>query len=98
MFSSPFVLSLLICFGVGGVVYGIYQLRKPAEIRRRVESAFEGPIQTYEELELQSPFVDRVLRPFWDRMQRWGGKITPASNIERVKHGLIVAGNPRNLT
>ncbi|MFZ1709971.1 MAG: type II secretion system F family protein [Anaerolineae bacterium] len=98
MLSNPFVLSVLVGLGAALFLYGIYHVRQPAELRRRVRSAFEGPAQSYEQLELQTTFSERVMQPLLRRILASASRFAPAGNVERLKHDLIVAGNPRNLT
>ncbi len=98
MLTNPILLSVLMGLGALFLIVGITQLRRPAELRRRVESAFESPSQTYEQLDLQASFKDRVLAPMWRRFLASASRFAPTGNVERLKHDLVVAGNPRNLT
>lgn len=98
LLSNPLILSIMVGLGAGLFLYGIYRMRQPAELRRRVQSAFEGPAQSYEQIELQSTFSERVLQPLMRRVLASASRFAPAGNVERVKHDLVIAGNPRNLT
>ena len=50
-----------------------------------------------EELELQQPFADRVLKPLMNGMIRFLGRLTPATAMERTRRNLALAGNPNNM-
>ena len=79
MLSNPFVLSVLVGLGAALFLYGIYHVRQPAELRRRVRSAFEDPAQSYEQLELQTTFSERVMQPLLRRILASASRFAPAA-------------------
>jgi len=50
------------------------------------------------ELELQEPFVQRVLKPLGQRSLQRLGQMAPKTNAELVRRRLMIAGNPGNLS
>jgi len=54
--------------------------------------------RSVEELELQAPFSQRVLVPMVQRVIRMAARLAPRRNVERLRHDLMVAGNPYGLT
>jgi tight adherence protein C len=50
-----------------------------------------------EELELQQPFIERTLRPFFARMSTSTSRFTSTSFTERTERRLALAGNPGDL-
>jgi tight adherence protein C len=49
-----------------------------------------------EDLELSRPFVDRIIRPMFVSAIKVMSRLTPKSNIERIRQNLEQAGNPHN--
>ncbi len=62
----------------------------------RLASFAERP-RSLEELELEQPFAERVLRPMIGGLLRFVGRFTPAQNAERTRINLAQAGNPNNM-
>jgi tight adherence protein C len=50
-----------------------------------------------EELELQLPFSQRVLTPFFLKLTRYLSRFTPNANIEKLRQNLQEAGSPSKL-
>jgi tight adherence protein C len=50
-----------------------------------------------EELELEQPFYNRVIRPMVSGIVRMMGRFTPATQMERTRKNLALAGNPNNM-
>lgn len=53
--------------------------------------------RTLEEIELEAPFYERVVRPIVSGITRSLGKLTPAQGMEKVREQLVIAGNPYNM-
>lgn len=53
--------------------------------------------RTLEEIELQQPFFQRVVRPLAGRMSGVGRKLTGAKRAGRAEQRLAMAGNPGDL-
>ncbi|MBU0493966.1 MAG: type II secretion system F family protein [Chloroflexi bacterium] len=52
--------------------------------------------RTLEEMELEQPFLDRVVKPIVGWLARIIMRYTPQRSIENTRHNLILAGNPNN--
>ena len=84
-------------FGMMVIVIGVVQSRQSTAIESRLSSFTEVP-KTLEELELELPFSQRVLRPVIQQMLTAFGKASPSKNAAKIKRNLEMAGNPSNLT
>lgn len=49
-------------------------------------------------LEMERSFSTRSLKPFLSKLQRFGRKLTPSGNIEKLQRQLLIAGHPKGLT
>ena len=65
-------------------------------IEERLTQFAERPA-SLEELELQQPFYDRVIRPMVSGITRTLGKLTPAQGMEKLRQQLVLAGNPYSM-
>ncbi|MEO5952676.1 MAG: hypothetical protein ABIQ44_09450, partial [Chloroflexia bacterium] len=81
---------------LGGVLWIALPKRNTVSIEARLSNFAERP-RSLEELELEQPFTDRVLKPLIAGITRALGKLTPAQGMEKVKHQLILAGQPYNM-
>lgn len=92
---------LPLALGLAGVACIIIYLgtRRPAaaiSIEERL-AQFSDRQFTLEELELQLPFSQRVLAPFFLKLARSVSRFTPRSNTEKIRQQLIEAGSPSKL-
>jgi tight adherence protein C len=62
-------------------------------IESRLSQFAERP-RSLEELELEQPFFDRVVRPMVAGLMRTLGKFTPSQGMEKTRQQLVLAGNP----
>jgi tight adherence protein C len=81
---------------LGGVLWLAIPKRNAISIEARLSNFAERP-RTLEELELEQPFSERVLKPVIAGITRFLGKLTPAQGMDKVRHQLILAGNPYNM-
>jgi tight adherence protein C len=65
-------------------------------IEERLSQFAERPA-SLEELELQQPFYDRVIKPMVAGVARLLGRMTPAQGMEKLRQQLVIAGNPYNM-
>lgn len=66
---------------------------------RLAKLASERPAPvSLEELELQKPFMDRVVKPLLERLAKVVTRMTPGTQVDSIQLKLAQAGNPRNLT
>ncbi|MBI2755702.1 MAG: type II secretion system F family protein [Chloroflexi bacterium] len=105
----PLAISLLAGIGIILVFVGLYLPRTGRDVVAERLASFTRTARTLEELELQQPFSERVLRPLIRRMadmmqraqaSRQSGrkKAQGPSGIEAIQLRLVMAGNPYGWT
>jgi len=93
-----FLISSLVAMSVATFCYGLYQRRQQkVPLVERLGGEISG-LPRVEEIELSERFVVRFLKPLLRRLLAVAGRLTPAGNIERLQHDLLIAGHPANLT
>src|SRR5919198_3554146 len=102
------LIALLAAAGVGLVFLGIYLPRSGKDIVAERLAAFNERPHSLEEIELQQPFTERVLRPFirqlaealnrFQQARSKDPKATQTSAIEKIQYKLALAGNPYRWT
>jgi len=102
------LLTLLAFSGVAMFVVGIYLPRSGKDVVAERLAAFNQRPRSLEEIELQQPFTERVLRPFirqladaLNRFQRARAKDKADTNVkglEAIQRKLALAGNPYRWT
>ncbi|MBI4757674.1 MAG: type II secretion system F family protein, partial [Chloroflexi bacterium] len=70
---------------------------RPSQAQARLTQYAARQPRTLEELELQQPFFDRVVKPVIRAFARLVLRYTPQSTIDGIRHRLTLAGNPRGL-
>src|SRR4030081_492041 len=100
--------AVLAALGVGLLVAGIYLPRTGKDIIAERLAAFNQRPRSLEEIELQQPFSERVLRPFLrqladalSRFQQARSKEPKSSQLkgfEAIQRKLALAGNPYRWT
>lgn len=78
------------------VFAGLAMNRRPSLEKERLTQYAQRP-QTLEELELQAPFSERILRPMLARLAGMIAKYTPQSSVESIRRNLVLGGSPGNL-
>jgi tight adherence protein C len=94
-------LVYLIPAAVALAVFGVFVVvtlpkRHTATIEERLTQFAERP-RTLEEIELEQPFYERVVRPMVAAITRFFGKLTPSQSAEKLRQQLVLAGNPYNM-
>src|SRR5438477_172872 len=103
------LLALFAALGVGFLVVGIYVPRTGKDVIAERLAAFNHRPRSLEEIELQQPFSERVLRPFIrqlaDALNRFQQartknptKDTQLKGFEAIQRKLALAGNPYRWT
>jgi len=100
--------AVLAAIGVGFLVVGIYLPRTGRDVIAERLAAFNQRPRSLEEIELQQPFNERVLRPFIrqlaDALSRFqqarskNPKATQLNGMETIQRKLALAGNPYRWT
>lgn len=93
---SP-TLTLLLGIAAGGATLAFllgWQARSQREELDVDRLMFEQVDVTLEELELDRPFQERVIRPGIAALLNLFGRMAPQRNLETVQHNLEIAGRP----
>jgi tight adherence protein C len=95
------IITLLIPGVVALVILGVFiKMAMPradaVSIEERLTTFAERP-KTLEEIELEQPFNERVIKPMIDSITGFAGKLTPSQTMEKQRMQLILAGNPYNM-
>ena len=108
--TLPLIASVLISAGVLLVFIGLLSLRPTADVRQRIElyggtaaggnaaRGTAGSTATLGEIELQESFGRRVLKPAILAVVGIFGRLTPANQLDKLRHRLTLAGDPGGLT
>ncbi len=102
------LLATLAMMGLGLVIVGLYLPRTGKDVIAERLAAFNQRPRSLEEIELQQPFTERVLRPFIrqlaDALSRFqqarskDPKNTQVKGLEAIQRKLALAGNPYRWT
>jgi tight adherence protein C len=106
---NPMLIALIAALGVVLVFLGIYVPRTGRDVVAERLASFSARAKTLEELELQQPFTERVLRPLirqlaemlsraQEQRAKNSKKSTKAGGTEAIQRKLALAGNPYNWT
>lgn len=91
------VLLVAIVVAAAALLYAGLRTPSPVvSIEERLATFAERP-RPLEELELERPFSERVLKPLLTMWSRRVARFTPKQNVERVRQSLLEAGSPGNL-
>ena len=95
------MLTLAVPAVIALAIFGVFmKMAMPKQnavsIESRLQTYAERP-RTLEELELEAPFRDRVIKPMVAGMTRFFGKLAPSKGMEKVRTQLVLAGNPFNM-
>ena len=94
-------ITLLIPAVIALAIFGVFlKMSLPKQnvvsIESRLTTFAERP-RTLEELELEQPFYERVVKPLVAGITRRLGKLTPSQGVEKIRTQLVLAGNPYNM-
>jgi tight adherence protein C len=90
------IVPALIALGIFGFfVYLSVPRGKATSIESRLASFADRT--SLEEIELEQPFSERVVKPMVSGVVRMLGRMTPATAMERTRKNLALAGNPNNM-
>ncbi len=90
------VIAELTALAVGIWWIGLAVSREAESSAQHFEQAVSGRLLA-PSLELQVPFVQRVVEPLLRRSLQALGQVTPKVNLERLRRDLLVAGSPLGL-
>jgi tight adherence protein C len=102
------LIAILAAAGVGLIIVGLYVPRSGKDIVAERLAAFNERPHSLEDIELQQPFNERVLRPFirqlaealnrFQQARSKDPKATQTSGFEKIQNKLALAGNPYRWT
>jgi tight adherence protein C len=102
------LLATLAALGLGLIFVGLYLPRTGKDVIAERLAAFNQRPRSLEEIELQQPFTERVLRPFirqladalnrFQRARSKDPKDTSVKGLEAIQLKLALAGNPYRWT
>jgi tight adherence protein C len=91
------LLPALMAVGIFGVfIYMALPKRNAVTIDERLTQFAERP-RSLEELELEQPFYDRVVKPIMAGLTRAMGRLTPSQGMDKLRTQIVLAGNPYNM-
>lgn len=96
--SSVLLLGVTSCamIAILAVFWGVVMIRQPDPVRERLHTVMPVP-RSLEDLELQQPFSQRVVRPLLRGLAHLVQSRTPQSTLDGIRRGLLLAGSPGNL-
>lgn len=92
------IIPMIIALAIMGVFarWALAPATGEASIEGRLSSFAERP-RSLEEIELELPFRERVVRPMLTSLAKMFARMSPSQNQERVRLNLAMAGNPNNM-
>src|SRR4051812_46258536 len=92
-----YLIPAVIAFAIFGVFVRLSMPKQDAvSIEERLQTFAERP-RTLEEIELEQPFSERVIKPMVAALTSFASKLTPSQSAEKQRQQLVLAGNPYNM-
>src|SRR5512133_290123 len=98
------LLATLAMMGLGLLILGLYLPGSGKDVIAERLAAFNQRPRSLEEIELQQPFTERVLRPFirqladalsrFQQARKKESRDTQVKGLEAIQRRLALAGNP----
>jgi len=96
--TLPFVVvAAVAAFGVLLVFVGVANGRQVDPVQARLSQLGTTQAQSLEEIELQQPLFERMVRPVAQRLAGVTRRFTSSTKVGRTERRLAMAGNPGNL-
>ena len=100
--TTLYVAMALGVIAAAGVLLAVWSLRpsppSAADVLERRVMAYEATLPPSTDIELQVPFVDRIIRPAIRRLSHVLEQTMPAKAQQSIQRRLAMAGRPSNLT
>lgn len=93
----PLLLALVAIAGVALVLYGVNLMVAEPDMRNRLEQFANRP-KSLDEIELEKPFSERVIKPIINRISKLLSGRTPDATMREIQRKLVLSGNPKNWT
>lgn len=91
------LLPLLAAAGIFGLFVKMTMPKQNAvSIESRLQTFAERP-RTLEELELEAPFYERVIKPMLASVTKFFAKMAPSKGMDKIRQQLVIAGSPYNM-
>ncbi|MCD6289251.1 MAG: type II secretion system F family protein [Anaerolineae bacterium] len=97
MYYTILIISGLVSTSIASFWIALRNLRKTPSIRSRFAQYVDIPM-TADEMELQLPLRERVIKPALHNILQTLGRLGPSGNMEEIAHKLIIAGHPAGLS
>ncbi len=91
------IVALILVAGMALIIFAVRQMNQSKAISERLDQYTDVSL-SLEELELQQPFRERVLKPLFRSLLTTLGRFGLKQNQERLRVNLQLAGNPGNIT
>jgi len=91
------IVALILVVGMGLIIFAVRQMNQSKAMSERLDQYTDVSL-SLEELELQQPFSERVLKPLFRSLLTTLGRFGLKQNQERLRVNLQLAGNPGNIT
>src|SRR4051812_14731459 len=96
--------EVVLAIGLGVVFLGLVGVlatmllagrdRRDMDRRQSLLDSFRSSPVPLRDLELQTPFADRIIGPLVERFVGAGRRLTPDERMEKIRSRLDLAGNP----
>lgn len=97
MTEMAILIAEMLAVAVGLVWVGLETGRRERRAAEHLQTATGGPLLAAG-LELKAPFAERVLLPGARLLVQRLASLSPARNVEKLRHELVAAGSPHGLT
>lgn len=91
------LLALMAVAGVSVIFVGLNLMVTQPAMKSRLDQYAVRP-RTLEELELEEPFAERMIKPLIGKIARFLSGRTPQQTMAGIQQKLVMAGNPRGWT
>lgn len=94
----PVITALMMMVGIFLIVRGLTTPdQQPETISNRLDQ-YGGRPMTLEEIEMQKPFSERMVKPIMNKISKTMEQRAPQKTLETIRINLEAAGNPNDLT
>ena len=88
-------IALVVSLGVFLLIYGLFREQEQRALKKRLRNLADQ--DTWRNRQEEETFVQRILQPLFRSLLAKLGRFTPSSNLDMLRHQLMMAGNPGNL-
>ena len=88
-------IALVVSLGVFLLIYGLFREQEQRALKKRLRNLADQ--DRWRNRQEEETFVQRILQPLFRSLLAKLGRFTPSSNLDMLRHQLMMAGNPGNL-